>query len=79
MSRHHSTQAFRVHDLIKQVNSTPIEDWDRLFDIELQEDDSILDILYEKYFDNLQSWAEFNIQMEFEDDSDRIYGIGDDD
>lgn len=74
MSRHHSTQSHRVQDLIKQVQETDQEYWEDYFDIYETEDGNIFDTLYDKEFTSIQDWAEFNIQMEFEDDSDTGYG-----
>lgn len=78
MSRHHSTQAYRVQDLVKQVDSTPVEDWPSLFFIEALEDGSVEDTVYGKVFDTILEWATFNVELEFDDVLDRQYGMSED-
>lgn len=79
MSRHHSTQSNRVQDLVKQVEDTPVEYWEKDFDIMEAEGGDIYDLLDEKFFDTLVEWAEYQIQMEKQDDDDRNYGYRFDD
>lgn len=80
MSRHHSTQSNRVQDLVKQVEDTDSDYWEQEFDISLQEDGySIYDILDRKLFGSLLDWAEYQIQLEQDDDDDRNYGYRFDD
>lgn len=81
MSRHHSTQSNRVQDLVKQVEDTPQEYWEREFDIIVDEDRAgdIYDLLDEKHFVSLVEWAEYQLQMEKQDDDDRNYGYRFDD
>lgn len=74
MSRHHSTQSYRVQDLIKQVNDTNPDEWELVFDIHVDTSGDLWDLLEDRCFKSVQEWAEFQILLEHQDDDDRNYG-----
>lgn len=79
MSRHHSTLSNRVQDLVKQVNDTDPSEWKVVFDIDVDTSGNLWDLLENNCFPSVLEWAEFQIQLDSQDEDNRNYGYRFDD
>jgi hypothetical protein len=69
----YAIQAHQIQALIKQVKSLDEHELYDLYGIELDQEGSVYDSCYDKTFDSVALWAQFNVQTEDIEDSRPSY------
>ena len=64
MSRHHHTISSEISHILYELQNMSKEEAQTVYGIKLQEDGTVYDPTYDKYFESLGDWAEFNAEQD---------------
>ena len=71
MSRHHAAHAGDVLHTLNDIESMPRSDAEKIYGIEFREGLAVYDKMYDRIFDSIGEWADFNHEqdeIEYEED-----------